>query len=262
MRNEKREMRKNICFAVCLLLVASCLFTMIGCEEYLAAGKEGAFVLHIGDNSGRTIMPAQWEFETYELHFTGSNTVTEHRSKHDIGAPIGLLAGTYNLTVTAYADAHRAIRVATGTLSGIVISTGSVTAKNIVLYGIVQAGAEGSYLWKIGFPQGSNVFMSITPLDDDNIADIQTIQLLNEVQLDEQSIAEGVAHNEGEMILPAGYYRVTFSIDDGERDFSREDYMHIYRDMESNFEFTFTEQYFELPLPPLTGTVSIEGTVV
>ena len=258
MNKINKEQGKGNCFSVCLLLIASCLLMVIGCQNPFSiqhAPGKGVFVLHIGDDSGRTIMPTEDGFAAYTLQFTGSgNPETMYRTRNDIDLPISLPPGTYTLSVSAYADAQRTKLVATGTLSGIVISMGNITNKNIVLYGIVEAGANGTYKWKIGFPQGANAFMSITPLDDNNTDDIQTIPL------DEQVEAEGVAYNEGEMALPAGYYRVTFSLDDGERDFSREDYLHIYKDMESYFEYTFSMRHFDPILPHLTGTVSITGT--
>jgi hypothetical protein len=220
------------------LLIGLCaLLAVVGCQSPFqmddahAVKGAGRFVLNIGNNgTGRTIMPVINDgIAAYSLQFSGEATLAVDRTPANIGEAVSLQQGTYNLTVTAYTDAAKTNPIARGTLTGIVITSGGTTSKSLVLGGIVEEGATGTFKYTITFPAAVNADMTITPISEGGSAQ-QTIPLASGTQ--------------AAVTLNSGFYRVTFNLDNGTKAVSRENYLHIYKNMESVFTFTFTEGHF------------------
>jgi len=220
------------------LLIGICLLlTVIGCQNpfqiddtHTNNGK-GQFVLNIGNGAaGRTIMPdINQTIAAYSLQFSGAGTLTVDRTSANVGEAVSLQAGTYDLTVTAFTDTAKANPIARGTLTGIVITSGGTTSKSLVLGGIIETGATGTFKYTITFPAAVTATMTITPISEGGTAQ-QTKPLASRTQ--------------AAVTLNTGYYRVAFNLDNGSKAVSRENYLHIYKNMESVFTFTFTEGHF------------------
>jgi len=220
------------------LLIGICLLlTVIGCQspyqmdDAHAAKGEGRFVLNIGnDGAGRTIMPdINQTIAVYSLQFSGAGTLAVDRTPANVGEAVSLQAGTYNLTVTAYTDTAKAHPIARGTLAGIAITSGQTTGRSLVLSGIVETDATGMFKYKIKFPAAVTATMTITPISEGG-SETHTYTLVSE--------------QENTLTLNSGFYRVSFNLDNGSKAVSRENYLHIYKGLESSFTFEFTEGHF------------------
>jgi len=258
-RNEKLEMRdgkqiklerqenvnlkkaKIISFFLLVLLLSffSCGDPFLQNDSVNASG-EGVFILNIsGKGAPRTIMPelAVNDFVAYDLEFTsGSDTKTFSRLKTDIGDPISLLSKTWNLNVTAYFDSGKTQPAAVGTLTGIVITANGTTSKSIVLSGITESG-EGTFKWSIEYPvEVVNAGITIIPVNETTGTAKQTYYI--------EGGGTPSKTKDDFVTLNSGFYKAIFFMDNGSKAASREEYLHIYKDMESLFEYTFTSGFF------------------
>jgi predicted outer membrane repeat protein len=223
---------------------------LAGCKNLLEppkapaapAGSAGTFTLEIGGvSTGRTILSTDVPgFAAYTFAFTGSGAdVTVDRTPAAVGDPVILNAGIWNLTVTAYLDGGKTKAAARGSLTGITISGGANTSRSLELKPIIEAGATGLFRWNIGYPSTvTSANMTITPLDATTGTAGQTLYFLGgttQVSADNAS---------SPLRLNTGYYRVEFSLNDGKHNIGREEYLHVYQNMTSAFEYTFTVAQF------------------
>ncbi|MCL2155221.1 MAG: hypothetical protein FWH53_06115 [Leptospirales bacterium] len=193
----------------------------------------------------QTIMPEKpvvTNFALYELMFsprgTNSNPAkTVKRDSTDLGDPVELATGTWDLVVYAYKNGLDTQPTAQGDLLGVIdIKNGGTSSGNVTLTTFVSGGA-GTFNWTINWPSGvtisgSDAKMIITPL---NGGTEQTVYFSNGTP-DTYS-------------LDSGYYRVFVELTNsaGQTAGLRET-LHIHRNMESNFTHTFTNSSFFAPL--------------
>jgi hypothetical protein len=235
--------------AVCVsLFAACCAFVIIACQNPFGpqemkgfAGGEGTFSLVIG-NAGRTILPAtaQSDFAIYSLVFSsaGKEDVTADRTGATLANPVTLSSGTWNLTVTAYLDSGKTKPAAQGNLDGIAISAGANVSQSLELKPIIESGAKGTFTWNIGYPTEVTVAsMIIIPLDASGTAE-QTYYFIGGTPTANRN------NTSSPLSLNTGYYRVVFSLSNGAHSTGREEYLHIYKNMDSRFEYTFTQDHF------------------
>ncbi|GHV71379.1 hypothetical protein AGMMS49928_22870 [Spirochaetia bacterium] len=215
-------------------------------DEKLADGR-GSFSLQIGGlNLGRTILPvtAQNDFAAYTLAFstwtvTGQETVTKDRTNANLTEPVSLRAGTWNLAVTAYMDEAKNMPAAQGTLEEIEIKSGAATKKSLELKAIIKAGSEGEFTWNIEYPsEVSEASIRIEPLDTKTGTAEQSLYFIGGTSLVDKN------NGSAPLTLKTGYYRVTFSLKNGELEAGCVEYLHIYQNMKSEFSRTFTTQNF------------------
>ena len=204
---------------------------------------EGYFSLYLGGvNTGRTILPAtvQNDFLLYTLEFfpagTTSNPVNRtERNNSNLSEPILLSAGTLDLYVIAYMDETKTKPAAQGHLKDIKIGSGEIVSNSITLTAIIDEG-EGTFKWNISYPSSVTIAsMTITPLDLANDTPKTTLYFIGGIPL------TGKADS---LALNAGYYRVVFNLGINEFKIERRETLHIYKSMESNFAYTFTENQF------------------
>ena len=239
-------MRTNIKFLQLLTIICS-LFIILGCQNFnepdavqneTMGPAEGCGYLFLnigGENAGRTILPVtieQDDFAAYTFVFssTGITDITVNCTNSSLSSPIELPAAVWNLFVTAYTDGAKTKPAAKGELAGIVISSGENTSKSLELYAITEEGATGTFSWDIEYPA-------------DVTSAYMTIISHNNPENTEKYFFAGGATNKAKIDsieLNTGYYKVVFSLTDGTNRTGLEEYLHVYRNMESFFTIDFT----------------------
>ena len=269
--NEQRtnDGKQKRCFIVAKIFVIFTLITLMfnfsACQDTFTVlqqedvkSETGWFSLTLGEPiSARTIMPSTVlnDFAVYTLEFFIANTNTLifpaiDRNNENLPEPIQLYAGTWDLHVNAYMDIGKTKLAAQGELKGIVIGGGGTTARNIMLAPISDGINKGIFNWDINYPSNvTDASMTITklPISTETQHMTQTIPLIDP------------GHQIGSIELYTGFYRILFKLQN-EDGFSTERWetLHIYQNMESAFDFTFTEKQFTniLPTPGLAYTYS------
>jgi hypothetical protein len=234
--------------------LALAAFALAGCQSPLELSKAprspagtGTFTLEIGGvHAGRTILPAtiQSDFAAYTLAFSGNGAPqTVDRTAATLGNPVTLSVGTWDLTVTAYMDSAKTKPAARGSITEIVIGGGAVTSRSLELTAIIEAGATGTFRWNIGYPEMvTSAGVTITPLDPATGTAEQTLYFTGGTPT---ANADNAA---SPLTLNTGYYRVVFNLSAGTLNAGREEYLHIYQNMTSAFEYTFTSGHFDTTL--------------
>ena len=233
------------------LFIGLILFT--GCDNFLDLSDtqnlpdgEGIFCLEIsGVNAGRTILPTtvQSNFAAYTFVFStsGRDSISVDRTNSNRSNPVTLPAATWNLTVTAYMDSGKTQAAAEGFLTGIVISNGVTIGRSLELKAIIEEGANGTFRWNIGFPEEVTIAsIIIIPLNEQTGTPRLTIYLKGGTPLVSANNASSP------LSLRTGFYQVEFNLTNGEHNIGREEILHIYKNMESHFTYTFTQDHFSV----------------
>ena len=208
------------------------------------AEDEGTFSLEIdGVQIGRTILPTtvQNDFALYTFVFSSSDRddVSVDRTNSTRANSITLSATTWDLTVTAYMDSGKTRPAAQGSLTGIVINAGANTSGNLELKAIIEEDASGTFSWNVGYPtETTTASMTITPLDTQTGTQEQTLYFIGGTPLVNKN------NSSSPLSLKTGYYRVEFILSNGKHSVGREEYLHIYKNMVSQFTYTFTQDHF------------------
>jgi hypothetical protein len=239
-------MKNHIRITYILIVAALSAFLLLACptpfqpppDQQGTAAWEGTFTLNIGGgNAGRTILPTavQSNFAIYTLVFSsaGKGNVTADRTNANLSSHVTLPAGTWDLTVTAYMDGGKP--AARGSITGIEITAGANVSRSLELKPIIENGAKGTFSWNINFPADVTVAsIKITPLDASGTPE-QTYYFIG---------GTPSAYMYPPLSLNTGYYQVVFSLSNGAHTTGREEYLHIYQNMDSRFEYTFTQDHF------------------
>ena len=249
---------KNIKSIICTLFIAAfCVGFFLACQnpfelpfaqkippQQYSAGEVGFFSLETGNlYTERTILPTtvQSNFALYTLVFSssGKDNVSVDRTNANLVNPITLSVGTWNLMVTAFMDSGKTRPAAQGSLTEIGISIGANTSRNLELKPIIEAGATGTFSWNIVYPSEVTVAgMTIVPLDTQTGTPEQTLYFKGGTP-----IVNGNS-SASPLSLNTGYYRVEFNLKNGSHDTGRVEYLHIYKNMLSQFAYTFTQDHF------------------
>jgi hypothetical protein len=262
MKNKKLTMNnKRRAFPVFFFLLSLIITTLvfIGCQdifnepdfvlpepEIISVPGKGYFLLVInGVDAGRTILPASERnvFARYKLEFfaEGNNDHPAEsiiRTGTDLSQPILLLKGTWDLYVTAYMDEDLQKPAAYGNLKGIVIAEGAVVKQDVILTAVIEEG-EGTFSWEIDYPGNVTIAsLTITPLNDSASLE-QTLYFVGGTPLVAQD------NTLAPLTLNTGYYWVTFNLRNSAGESAQHiEILHIYKNMDSHFQFTFTPNYF------------------
>jgi len=233
-------------FSLIFIFICALIF-VFGCNDpanlvnqhelKLPPGK-GAFSLSI--DGARTILPNTTitSFQVYTLEFTGTETLNIDRTNANLSTPISLQVGTYNLNVTAYMDTAKAKPAAVGTLTGIVITAGQVTNRTIPLTAFGMTAGKGAFSWNIDFPDELiEVKMKITPAGGLAETSEQTLYFKG---------GSSQVNKIDSVQLNSGMYRVLFTLikNENTQTVIWRDVVHVYQNMTSVFNYTFTEAHF------------------
>jgi len=214
----------------------------------------GTFSLTIGKQGlARTIMPSpdcMEGFVKFRLVFAAAqecefdNTDLPEKWKEDRVVTIELVAGIWDLTVTAFLDSgdgDAPLAAAIGSLHGIEVLPDGKVAGNVLLFPLAEG--TGTFSWDIDFDFDDETVvsakMSITRLD------------LTPSYIGTYFFFGGTPDigNPYSLELDAGQYQVVFTLtnDRGDNAVLME-ILHVYRDMESHFDGEFTDDHFGLSL--------------
>ena len=217
----------------------------------------GTLSLTIGGRlAARTIAPATPSgFYRFDLVFApgvgcgAGNTGFSESWTGDSFGTIELEAGTWDLIVTAFLPVGAA---AEGSLLGIKIHPGGSISGNVALSPI--PGGTGTFSWNIGFDDVSihTARMLITQIEGNAGAYWGTYYFAGG--------AVAPTANPGSLELPAGQYRVAFTLinNDGEEAVLASA-LHIFRGMTSSFTEVFTADHFLVSLEDIVFA-SWDGT--
>jgi len=243
-------MKKAKIVNIILFLIIFSLFTFT-CDNFIQLNKSGncSVSLSIGGvHEGRTIMPSPEDnqFSRYELIFTPtgdtkSKIITEEWLNCKSSGTVGLNAGTYDLSVTAFMDGSEEPDAKKNV--EITVIAGQKNEIKLNLDVIIKEGT-GKFCWEITYAlmmsSESGNFMTITPLNDDTIE--EQIEYFEIVYEEGASIPNP---NAGSIDLKTGYYRVVINLRN-HNEYQTEfiEILHIYKGMESVLKYEFTPVHF------------------
>jgi hypothetical protein len=241
--------------AVLLITVA----LVIGCPASPGiSGSESTSVrLRFNDEiAARTIVPGVTEFDDFEVFevtftgtgftsgtdyiFIGANAIT----KANIGNPIVVGPGTFNLTVNAYIDPTVAPNTpidAAVTLTGVrLIANTDNEIGPVILRPVFRSGDTGTFAWNIT----NNITRTITSAE----MALDPIGVGTAPAGSPYDLEGGSAPNDwvGSVIVDTGYYYVDFEIIVNGETRSFKHVLHIYDGLTSTFTYTFTDDYFAI----------------
>jgi uncharacterized protein YjdB/formylglycine-generating enzyme required for sulfatase activity len=225
----------------------------------------GILTLSIDQGNGRTILPTtvQTQFGGYKLEFVSKNqpplevldTITLYRSGRTLNDDIILPKGIWDLTVIAYLDYDDETDptnpvvdrpAAKGTLTIDLIANESVD-------GVVElkaiAEGEGTFSWRITYPNEVEAEMTITPLTAGGTA-AQTVPLTGTtitVGTGEAAVVKLVS--QASVALKSGSYEVVFKLKELKEngaDIERLDILQVYQNLASSFIYEFEERFFNV----------------
>ncbi|MCL2066208.1 MAG: InlB B-repeat-containing protein [Treponema sp.] len=252
------EMKKGTAaFALSIAVLSFILFS--GCEDFFNPSKQkhganvpagmGTFTLQIegAGSQSRVIMPVTdtLVFEGYTLVFTDTAGVLApqsfYLSETNKGNPVALEAATYDLEVTAYTEyTSPSINTpaAKGGVIDIEIPAGGDVGGTVTLNAIINGEGNGTFSWDIDFSlQISEAWMEISSQTDPGFSPVTKHFI---------SLTETPVSNPGNMTLPSGHYRVTFTLeeDSNHRQVIWRETLHVYENLTSHFEHDFTDYIF------------------
>jgi hypothetical protein len=208
-----------------VILLAGCTNVITEKPQIREAGEGSGFVtIQVGGPSARTLYPDLAGFTRYELNFAGS-TAREPEAITGGSKTITLALGAWTITATAYTgEGVNEKAVARGSAEVVVSQEDEATAA-ITLLPI--ANGEGTFSWNISFPTVDTASLLITgagPVEGGTVD-------LTEAR-------------SGELPLMAGYYLLQVRLTKGIYTTGRTEVLHIYPDMTSRANYTFTAGNF------------------
>ena len=246
--------------ALDLLMIICPLVFLFSCNNVLTPSKSGSVAnlpagmggvsLNIaGSNAhARTIIPVEPLFVGYTLEFTNIEEPSEKKSfylSEEETKYVSLKAGVYKLVLIAYID-YTDEEINKPAAKGepeepILILDGETTNCEVTLAAINDDG-EGTFSWEIGLPVLDEAYMEITNQQNPAIEErYYFVGGMDQVE------------NPGELTLPSGFYRVLFTL---ERDHTRpvkwSETLHVFQNMVSPFEYTFTDAHFSKKIYTIT----------
>jgi hypothetical protein len=244
MKKLLRIIYTSLFIVCCGCFLLACIDPIVPPAPQEITGGEGNFCLVTeSETESRTILPATVKnnFQAYTLVFSsiGRDNVSVDRTNSNLASSVTLPAATWNLTVTAYMDSARTKPAAQESLTNIVITAGANVSHSLELKPIIENGATGTFSWNISYPSDVTLAgMKITPLNTATGTPEQTLYFIGGTPLVNKN------NKSSPLNLNTGYYKVVFSLSNGEHSTGREEYLHVYKNMDSLFEFTFTQAHF------------------
>jgi len=229
------------------LFLAACCLLFASCNDPSSSSSNdtdisipqgmGYVRLNVIMSNERTIVPGtiKDDFLSYLFVFTNTNNSAHDqnipRSKANLSDPVFLEPGNYTLSVTAFMGAVQTNPAASGSVN-LAVSPGSGINSTVLLRPFTNAG-NGTFRYNITIPAALGVSaanMKITPLSP-NGTDEQTVNILT-------------AGN-STRTLNSGCYSVTFTLAKTNTEtVIWRDVLYVYQNMESRFDYTFTEAHF------------------
>ncbi|MCL2175795.1 MAG: bacterial Ig-like domain-containing protein [Treponema sp.] len=219
------------------LFCALCtILAVTGCDnnlfEPVNSARKNALVLNISNGSpaGRTIAPTldRVGFDKYEIevfhHNETTNPVYEDELKGIHSTIIELREGTYDVYVKGYNDSKL---IAEGSRLNVTLANGNPRDIDIVLVPVMSNGT-GTFSWNLTFDASITAasMQIVNGRTHANVGDAVNVK----------TTAEGTNKT-----LAAGEYDVVFTLTFGSQNVTWTERLHIYKDLESVFEFHFDD---------------------
>jgi len=245
-------MKKFFWFSFFLVITG---FLLVSCPELYtgdpALDGNGTILISINGQDERTIMPSVIlnDFIRYNLDFTAETDGNEDFSLTWTSG-YGILelpAGTtWELTVTAFLKGELLdeLEAAKSEPKSFTVNAGDNAPVNIELLPLEEG--EGTFSWNLNFDGSfTSALMQIWRTgkggNPDTLLGEETVNFI------ENSLLQDV-NLEKEIILDAGEYRVIFTLANSEETVRISEILHVYKNMESNFTYTFTDRHFSVEL--------------
>ena len=248
------------------LFAISCLAVLSGCQNPFDAretnepqAETGTVSLTIGrEDTGRMVRPDFSMGDFVEVNFAfvatcnnGNSDFSENWTRDDnpgaIAITVDLAAGIWDLQVTAYiaGEGETTLRTAMGSLEGIEVIPEETVGGNVRLYPITTGA--GTFSWDITLPTSAvTARMEIMRVGGSGDTHPGTFYFVGGPG------GTTPPENPGRMELDAGRYRMLFTLYNARGDMAGlRTILHIYQNMESHFEETFTDNHFAITLEDL-----------
>ncbi|MDR0301606.1 MAG: hypothetical protein LBI04_04735, partial [Treponema sp.] len=254
-------------FLMCAVLFFSACYNPFNPSSLKAPEGTGSVTFVLGVTNGRTILPvadlskfAAFTFDFYDIgdiDVAGSIPLeTREYLYNGTSYTMALPDGDYDLLVSAWTDSAKTKLAAQGRLEG---AGGAINVDgtlhphySVTLEALISGGDPGTFSWKIKFPAG----LTSAKMD---IVDPSTPAILDTVDFpsDGSSIPAAsfidTSTASTAIELDPGYYSVIFELDrdDGQQLIFRE-ILHIYQNLNSVFDYEFTDAHFTSLLHTVT----------
>jgi len=228
------------------LFAAVGLLLWAGCSDVLAPSNRNETGLRITISNGtagaRTLYPNA-VFSKYILHFEGPGThadITLTAGQNSTTAS-GLAAGMWTVTATGYVMINGTEYAAAEGSEQVTVTAGSFQGIGITIKAS-QNGANGFFSYSVSFPPSrvSDAKLWVYPLGD-NEEDATSINLRET--------------SSGSVSFAPGYYMMSIRLSTSYQIAERREVVHIYSNMETSAEYTFTDEDFTD-----TDTITLSGT--
>jgi len=242
-------------FSACLLLFLPGCRAPVGPRDT----DTGTVSLRIENLSmERAVMPdiGLAEFSTITAVFTRAGASVAATVIRPVTGPVTaeatLPTGSWTLTVTAYLPGEGGNLPSAIFTGPVTVNPGSNNLGSINLAPMQGAGYKGTFSWDITFPDtvtGGRI--SVRDLDDLNLV------------IDYEDLPSPVESPwTGSISLYAGDYFVFFQLyTEDDTAYAGMD-LHVFRNMDSHFEFGFDETDFETYIPVISKSITGDGVVV
>jgi hypothetical protein len=245
--------------AALLMAFAVAALAFSGCEQGTGGSPGGKGTLTVslqfgGAGTGgeenvlgvlRTVYPDVAGFTKYEITFEATDGGASHDpvviTDPDEAADtieVDLVAGTYDITVTAYTGSPGAYTVAaTGVSTGVTVTAGENDPLTILMG---PATGNGTFSYDVTIPSGASGTLTITTMNGGEVSD--GTKTLNDTS------------NTGTVTLAAGNYLLAVSLTkSGEEAKFDNEVIYIYPGLTSIFAKEFTVDHFRVPDPGSLG---------
>jgi len=261
-------MNKNK-LAPCIAFLLLTLF--FGCSDFIDSfetevnkAPEGMGYLSIridGAESSRTIMPTMPAAASlyYKLEFFVSGELTATKtdivSYTDLSVPILLEAKTWDIAVSAYKDlAGTQIVTTREKITGIVITNSHITTVDVHLKPITEAGGgSGQGIFKLNIDYPGTVDFASMAFEKTTGGPVTTYYFTG---------GSPLIGKDASIEMDTGYYFVTFNLKIGVETLERKEILHIYQNLESVYNHTFTLSSFFATVTEITVAPESKSTYV
>jgi hypothetical protein len=220
-----------------------------------AAAGYGNVTVSFAGSAARTVFPAQ-VFANYSYSFTKSGGSLQVMTP-DEGGKFTLEAGDWTVEVKAYAGAVTGENLAATGMAQFTVNDNDETSVTVYLTGITESGS-GTFTYRIQYPMTVALTtitmekLKLSDSDEDFTVDLNTLP----------SLGSGVmVSTKTTAAIPAGFYMVSLRLAMGDRVAGRNEVVHIYNNLTSEFgtvesPIVFNEDDFAQPGAPDAPVIS------
>ncbi|AEF81506.1 beta strand repeat-containing protein [Leadbettera azotonutricia] len=240
MKGTKKTMPALLALIIGLLIFGGCENLSLETKQVPTAGK-GLVQVSLGSPGTRTLLPGAKGLY-YRLVFTAldKTTVNVYININAATAEVELTEGIWDLEVKGYATSSSTPVLITGTKTGIQVIPGETLSVEVEL-GVptVMGTAHGTLDYTISFP--ANVSTGTIAISAINGGAPLVINLLTQGIITE---SDGIKISSGNTSVLSGYYWIAVELTGPAGKVGQSEIAHIYQQLTTRAEYTFTEDDF------------------